>query len=90
MSSLCCACLRQSLAALILLTFYGLGAGIPLLILAYTSRYLSQSWRWIIPHIAKLQRISGILMTFTAIAILPGRDVEIQLWLLPLFSKLSI
>ena len=78
------------LAALILLTFYGLGAGIPLLILAYTSRYLSQSWRWIIPHTAKLQRIGGILMTGTAIAILLGWDVEIQLWLLPLFPKLPI
>ena len=78
------------LAALILLTFYGLGAGIPLLILAYTSRYLSQSWRWIIPHTAKLQRIGGMLMTGTAIAILLGWDVEVQLWLLPLFPKLPI
>jgi cytochrome c-type biogenesis protein len=78
------------LAALILLIFYGLGAGIPLLILAYTSRYLSQSWRWIIPQTAKLQQIGGILMTGTAIAILLGWDVEIQLWLLPLFPKLPI
>jgi cytochrome c-type biogenesis protein len=78
------------LAALILLTFYGLGAGIPLLILAYTSRYLSQSWRWVIPHTAKLQRVGGILMTGTAIAILWGWDIEIQLWLLPLFPKLPI
>ena len=78
------------LAALILLTFYGLGAGIPLLILAYSSRYLSQSWRWLIPHTAKLQRIGGILMSGTAIAILLGWDIEIQLLLLPLFPKLPI
>ena len=78
------------LAALILLTFYGLGAGIPLLILAYTSRYLSQSWRSIVPHAAKLQRVGGILMTGTAIAILLGWDLEIQLWLAPLFPKLPI
>jgi cytochrome c-type biogenesis protein len=78
------------LAALILLIFYGLGAGIPLLILAYTSRYLSQSWRWLLPHTAKLQPIGGILMTGTAISILLGWDVEIQLWLAPLFPKLPI
>jgi cytochrome c-type biogenesis protein len=78
------------LAALILLTFYGLGAGIPLLILAYTSRYLSQSWRWLITYTAKLQKVGGILMTGTAIAILLGWDVEIQLWLTPFFPKLPI
>lgn len=76
--------------ALILLTFYGLGAGIPLLILAYTSRYLSQSWRWIVPHTAKLQKIGGMLMAGTAIVILLGWDVEIQLWLLPFFPKLPM
>jgi cytochrome c-type biogenesis protein len=78
------------LSALILLTFYGLGAGIPLLILAYTSRYLSQSWRWLLPHTAMLQRGGGILITGTAIAILLGWDIEIQLWFAPLFPKLPI
>ena len=78
------------LAASILLTFYGLGAGIPLLILAYTSRYLSQSWRWLLPHTATLQKVGGIVMTGTAIAILLGWDIEIQLWLAPLFPKLPI
>jgi cytochrome c-type biogenesis protein len=78
------------LGALVLLIFYGLGAGIPLLILAYTSRYLSQSWQRLLPHTEMLQRTGGILMTGTAIAILLGWDVEIQLWLAPWFPRLPL
>jgi cytochrome c-type biogenesis protein len=78
------------LGALALLTVYGLGAGIPLLAIAYTSRYLSYSWRQLSVYTQILQRIGGILMSATAIAILLGWDVEIQLWLAPWFPKLPL
>jgi cytochrome c-type biogenesis protein len=80
---------HEVLGALALLTVYGLGAGIPLLAIAYGSRQVS-SWRRLLPYTGRLQRIGGILMAGTAIAILLGWDVEIQLWLAPLFPKLPL
>jgi cytochrome c-type biogenesis protein len=81
---------HEVLGALALLTVYGLGAGIPLLAIAYSSRYVSNSSRRLLPYAGIFQRIGGILMAGTAIAILLGWDVEIQLWLAPLFPKLPL
>jgi cytochrome c-type biogenesis protein len=81
---------HEVLGALALLTVYGLGAGIPLLALAYCSRHISSSSRRLLPYTATLQRIGGILISGTAIAILFGWDVELQLWLAPLFPKLPL
>jgi cytochrome c-type biogenesis protein len=80
---------HEVLGALVLLTVYGLGAGIPLLAIAYSSRHVS-SWRRLLPYTATLQRTGGILMAGTAIAILLGWDIELQLWLAPLFPKLPL
>ena len=81
---------HEVLGSLALLTVYGLGAGIPLLVIAYSSRYISNSWRRLLPYTGKLQRIGGILIAGTAIAILLGWDVEVQLWLAPWFPKLPL
>jgi cytochrome c-type biogenesis protein len=81
---------HEVLGALALLTVYGLGAGIPLLAIAYSSRHISSSSRRLLPYTATLQRVGGILMAGTAIAILLDWDVEIQLWLAPLFPKLPL
>ncbi len=81
---------HEVLGALALLTVYGLGAGIPLLAIAYSSRHISSSSRRLLPYTATIQRIGGILMSVTAIAILLGWDVELQLWLAPLFPRLPL
>ena len=81
---------HEVLGALALLTVYGLGAGIPLLAIAYSSRYVSNSSRRLLPYAGTFQRIGGILMAGTAIAILLGWDVEIQLLLAPLFPRLPL
>jgi cytochrome c-type biogenesis protein len=81
---------HEILGALALLTVYGLGAGIPLLLIAYTSRYLTHSWKRLLPDPEIFQRTGGILMSITAIAILLGWDIEIQLWLAPWFPKLPL
>jgi cytochrome c-type biogenesis protein len=81
---------HEVLGALALLTVYGLGAGIPLLAIAYSSRYVSNSSRRLLPYAGTFQRIGGILMAGTAIAILLGWDVEFQLWLAPLFPQLPL
>jgi cytochrome c-type biogenesis protein len=81
---------HEVLGALALLTVYGLGAGIPLLAIAYSSRHITNSSRRLLPYTGAFQRIGGILMAGTAIAIVFGWDVELQLWLAPLFPKLPL
>lgn len=79
---------NQVLSAFILLLFYGFGAGIPMLLLAYASRYFSKSLLRLRSHSQLLQQIGGMLISLTAIAIILGWDVKIQLWLAPLFPPL--
>lgn len=79
---------NQAFSAFILLLFYGFGAGIPMLLLAYSSRYFSKIFLRLRAHSQLLQRIGGLLISLTAIAIILGWDVKIQLWLAPLFPPL--
>jgi cytochrome c biogenesis protein CcdA len=73
-----------------LLVAYGMGASIPLLAIAYSGRYFGRSFLKLRPHSAALQRIGGGIVAATAIAILLGWDVQIQLWLAPLFPAPSL
>jgi len=79
---------QQVFSAFILLLFYGIGAGIPMLIIAYASRYFSKSFLRLRSHSQLLQKIGGLLISMTAIAIILGWDVKIQLWLAPFFPPL--
>ena len=76
--------------AFVLLVFYGFGAALPLLALAYGGRYLSRPlWR-LRSKSAVLQRIGGAIVVGSAIAIILGWDVQIQLWLAPIFPALPL
>ncbi|MEI6328337.1 MAG: cytochrome c biogenesis CcdA family protein [Pseudanabaena sp. ELA645] len=79
---------NQVFSAFVLLLFYGIGAAIPILLLAYSSRYFSKAFLRLRAHSQLLQRIGGLLISLTAIAIILGWDVKIQLWLAPLFPPL--
>ncbi|MBN3898284.1 MAG: cytochrome c biogenesis protein CcdA [Nostoc sp. NOS(2021)] len=76
---------HQVAGAFWLLVAYGIGAGLPLLAIAYGGRILSQRILNLRSHSAALQRIGGVAIAATAIAILLGWDVQIQLWLAPFF-----
>jgi cytochrome c-type biogenesis protein len=81
---------HQLLEPLLLLTFYGIGAGLPLLLLAYAGRYFSQALLKLRPHSQWLAPIGGITVILTALAILLGWDVQVQLWLAPFFPPLML
>ena len=81
---------QQIINSFELLLVYGLGAAIPLLTIAYGGRYLSQRLLSLRSHSGRLQRIGGIMIVSTAIAILLGWDIQIQLWLAPFFPAQSI
>lgn len=74
--------------AFLLLVFYGLGAGMPLLAIAYGGRYLSRYLGNLRSKSTAIQKISGIIVASSAVAILLGWDVQIQLWLAPIFPTL--
>ncbi len=81
---------QQIVNSFVLLLVYGGGAAIPLLTIAYGGRYLSRRLLSLRSHSMKLQRIGGIMIVSTAIAILLGWDIQIQLWLAPFFPAQSI
>ena len=71
-----------------LLIAYGMGAALPLLTIAYGGRAFSQRLLTLRSHSATLQRVGGVMIVLTAITILLGWDVQVQLWLAPLFPSL--
>lgn len=81
---------HNALGAFVLLVLYGLGAGLPLMAIAYGGRYLSRYILKLRSSSAVLQRIGGAVVVVTAIAILLGWDVQIQLWLAPIFPALPL
>ncbi|MCL1495717.1 MAG: cytochrome c biogenesis CcdA family protein [Pseudanabaena sp. Salubria-1] len=76
---------NEIFTAFILLVVYGFGTGLPILLLAYASRYFSKSFLKLRSRSQTLQKIGGVMISLTAIAILLGWDVKIQLWLAPYF-----
>ena len=76
--------------AFVLLLLYGIGAALPMLAVAYGGRYLSRRLLSLRAHSATLQRVGGAIVISTAIAILLGWDIQIQLWLAPLFPALPL
>jgi cytochrome c-type biogenesis protein len=73
-----------------LLVAYGVGAALPLLAIAYGGRAFSRRLLKLRSHSATIQRAGGVMIVVTAIAILLGWDVQIQLWLAPLFPSLPL
>jgi cytochrome c-type biogenesis protein len=81
---------HQALGAFMLLLCYGIGAALPMLAIAYGGRYLSHRLLSLRSKAINIQRIGGIMIVGTAIAILFGWDVQLQLWLAPLFPSVQI
>ncbi len=81
---------HQVASAFSLLFAYGMGAALPLLLIAYGGRRMGQSFLRLRAHGEKIQRVGGLLIVTTAIAIILGWDVQAQLWLAPLFPQLPL
>lgn len=79
---------QQVSIAFSLLLAYGIGAAVPLLGIAYGSRTLSRRLLSLRPQSTRMQRVGGLMIVATAIAILLDWDIQIQLWLAPLFPSL--
>ena len=63
-----------------LLSAYALGAGLPMLVIAYGGQFITTKIRTISPYTNLIQRIFGIIMILVAISILTRTDTAIQVW----------
>jgi len=82
---------HQIADAFVLLVVYGIGAALPMIALAYGSRRLSGNLlKKMRSHSTLLQRVGGVMIAGSAIAILLGWDVQVQLWLAPYFPRLPL
>lgn len=81
---------HEILGAFGLLTIFGMGAALPMLAIAYGGRTVTQRLLKLRAHSATLQRVGGVMIVFTAIAILLGWDTQVQLWLAPIFPPLTL
>lgn len=81
---------HQVQGAFKLLLLYGMGAAIPMLVFAYGGRYLSHQLLALRAHGDRLQRLGGAVVVGSAIAILLGWDVQVQLWLAPFYPSVPL
>lgn len=81
---------HQVQGAFKLLLLYGIGAAIPMLVFAYGGRYLSHRLLSLRAHSDRLQRLGGAVVAGSAIAILLGWDVQVQLWLAPFYPSIPL
>jgi cytochrome c-type biogenesis protein len=73
-----------------LLILYGMGSALPMLAIAYGGRQMSQRFMKLRASSKLLTRIGGGIIIGTAIAILLGWDVQVQLWLAPFFPSIKL
>ncbi|NJK64570.1 MAG: cytochrome c biogenesis protein CcdA [Synechococcaceae cyanobacterium SM2_3_1] len=69
---------------------YALGAGLPMLGIAYGGKQILHHLRQLYPLTGILQRLAGVAIAIAALGILLGWDQSLQLWLAPLFPPLPL
>jgi cytochrome c-type biogenesis protein len=73
----------------LLLTMYSVGAAIPMLAIIYGGQYTTHRVRLVARHAQRLQKMFGVLVMLTALAIYFQYDILAYAWIanLPLFLK---
>lgn len=70
----------------LLLALYAIGAGVPMLAIAYGGQFAARRVRSIARHAVRLQRAFGVLLVLTAAAIHFQYDVQAYAWISSLFN----
>lgn len=65
----------------LLLMLYAVGAGIPMLVIAYGGQFMTTRVRLVARHTHRLQQVFGVLIVLTAVAIYFHYDVLFYAWL---------
>ncbi|MNR82751.1 Thiol:disulfide interchange protein DsbD precursor [compost metagenome] len=72
-----------------LLILYAVGAGIPMLLIAYGGQYMTTQVRAVAKYAERLQKIFGVLIVLTAIAIYFQYDVVLYAWISDFYPSLK-
>ena len=72
---------QVSFSAVIVVISYAIGAGIPLLAIAYGGRSLIQKVPFLSKNLGRVQKVFGVIMILTAILIALNVDVLVTTWL---------
>ncbi|MGD0577105.1 MAG: cytochrome c biogenesis CcdA family protein [Candidatus Staskawiczbacteria bacterium] len=80
---------QNLLAATILLLFYSLGAGFPMLIIAYFGQYISKQLAFVSKYSRLLQQIFGVLIILLAVATYFNYDIQFYSFIFQYFPALN-
>jgi cytochrome c biogenesis protein CcdA/thiol-disulfide isomerase/thioredoxin len=72
-----------------LLIAYSVGAGLPMLAIAYGGQAVTTKVRWIARYSTRLQQVFGVILLFLAIAIYYQYDTKLQAWLVERLPTLN-
>ncbi|MDM0044182.1 cytochrome c biogenesis CcdA family protein [Variovorax dokdonensis] len=75
--------------AAVVLCAYAVGAGVPMLLLAYSGQWASARARWLAQHLGAIQRGLGLLVVATAVAMFLQYDVVFTAWALRFLPAIS-
>jgi cytochrome c-type biogenesis protein len=73
----------------LLLTFYAIGAAIPMLAIIYGGQYMTSRVRIVARHAHRIQQVFGVLVVATALAIYLQYDILIYAWISTIFPTLK-
>lgn len=73
----------------VLLFLYAVGAGIPMLLIAYGGQFMTSRVRVVMRHTQRLQQVFGVLIVLTAGAIYLQYDILVYAWLSDLYPNLK-
>jgi len=80
---------KDLLAAAILLLFYSLGVGVPMIIIAYGGQYISEKVSVISKYSVLLQQIFGVLIIILAILMFFNYDTKLYSFIFQYFPSLN-
>jgi cytochrome c-type biogenesis protein len=72
---------QQVVQAGLLLLVFALGAGLPMLVIAYGGQWAANRVRAITPHANKLQFAFGVLVIVVGLGLITGVEAELRHWL---------
>lgn len=73
----------------LLLTLYAVGAGIPMLAIAYGGQYMTRHVRMLSHYTQRFQQVFGVLIVLTAVAIHFQYDLVFYAWITDFFPSLK-
>jgi len=80
---------KDLLAAGILLLFYSLGVGVPMIIIAYGGQYISSEVAFVSKYSVVLQKIFGVIIILLAVATYFNYDIQFYSFIFQYFPSLN-